>query len=259
MSGSFSGSRLSFSLLVACLASASPAARGDSSFKDVTLVSSRQGPGAAAAVLDVESRSEALEREHVALAAQNEVFARQIEALRLRLEALGMGGSGAGESLVEQRLVSAVNDLRHSEAQRKALRDSLQSLVDALAVYLPVLESSDAEAAVVVRSQLKSAHRSLGAGSLPLEFAGSAGAGSRAVVLSIERGLGVIVASTGAESQVRVGTPFVIERGDKVIGRARAVDVRARVCALLLDNSGLAGLQEGSITEGDSVRVDARR
>ena len=259
MSGSFNGFRLSFSLLVACLASASPTARGDGSFKDVTLVSSRQEAGGAASVLDVESRSEALDREHAALAAQNEVFARQIEALRLRLEALGMGGSGAGESLVEHRLVSAVNDLRHSEAQRKALRDSLQSLVDALAVYLPVLESSDAEAAVVVRTQLKSAHRSLGVGSLPLEFAGSAGARSRGVVLSIEKGLGVIVASTGAENQVRVGTPFLIERGDKVIGRARAVDVRARVCALLLDNSGVAGLQGGSVTEGDSVRVDARR
>jgi hypothetical protein len=247
------------SSLVVCLASASLAAQGDGSFRDVTVVASGQRPGASARSLEGDERSDVVGREHGALAAQAEIFSRQVEALRLRLEALGVSGAGSPESLVEQRLVTAVSDLRQSEVQSRALRVALESILEALGVYLPVLQMSDAEAALVLRSRMNTAQLALNpvSSGAPVSVGSELAPGS--VVVSVIQNLGVVLVSPGTDSQVRLGTPFLIERGGRVVGRARAVDVRARVCALVVESTVDGGVSGLGIIEGDSVRLDARR
>src|SRR3954470_12703850 len=59
-----------------------------------------------------------------------EVFRRQAGELKLRLEALGVEGGSGATSKLEQRLLTAVNDLRHAEQDRGKLRESLLALTE---------------------------------------------------------------------------------------------------------------------------------
>jgi len=114
-------------LFGACLASVNPAACGEGSFSRVGVQDAQVRPVGVS-----ESRESSLGDSSGGLAeqlssavAQNEVFTRQIEGLRLRLEALGFGGGATPSSLVEQRLLGAVSDLRNAERGRVSLRSAL--------------------------------------------------------------------------------------------------------------------------------------
>jgi hypothetical protein len=248
--------------LGACLALGIPAARGEGSLNGgresvPSFVGSAFASGNGSSESGAVGGSRVgLERECAALAAQNEVFARQVEALRLRLEALGVSGASSVQSVVEQRLVSAVNDLRQSELDRKALREALASLCETLSVYMPILSKVDSEAALVLATRLKGGHQALSLSCQRNSVSGRQSGAAGSVVARVDRNLGVVVANGGADSQVRLGAPVLIERAGRMVGAGRAVDVRAQVFAVLVER-----VEEGQAwpKEGDTVRMDIRK
>jgi hypothetical protein len=242
----------------ACIALVLPAARGEGSLNNVgdsavagRLASGREGPG-----ISLEDRFELLERDYAAAVAEKEEFARQVDALRLRLEALGCVGNGTTQSLVEGRLLKAVSDLRQSEQSRKSLLLILKGIYDALIVQVDSLSRQDQEAAFVMENQLRLAGNALGYSSRTGSALTKDRSLGRATVLALEKNLGVVVVGFGCESNVRVGAPLVFERGSTVVGLGRAVDVRPSVSAVVVER---VFNEKSWLALEDVVRADVRR
>jgi hypothetical protein len=242
----------------ACLALVLPAARGESSLNNVgdsavaaSLAGGSEGPGSS-----LEKRFDLLERDYAAVVAEKEEFARQVYALRLRLEALGCLGSGTAQSLVEGRLLKAVSDLRQSEQSRKTLLLVLKGIYDALIVHVDGVSKQDQEAAFVIESQLRLAGAALESSSKSDSALTKDRSVGRATVLRLEKNLGAVVVGFGSESSVRIGTPIVFERGGTVVGLGRAVDVRPSVSAVFVER---VFNEKSWLAVGDVVRADVRR
>jgi hypothetical protein len=242
----------------ACLALVLPAARGEGSLNNVgdsavagVLASGSEGPGSS-----LEKRFELLERDYAAAVAEKEEFARQNDALRLRLEALGCLGSGSYQSLVEGKLLRAVSDLRQSEQSRKTLLLVLKSMYDALIVHFDSLSKQDQEAAFVIENLLRLAGDALGNSYRSDSGLTRDRSVGRATILRLERSLGAVVVSFGSDSNVRTGAPIVFERGGTKVGLGRAVDVRPSVSAVVVER---VFNEKSWLAVGDVVRADVRR
>ena len=230
-----------------CSALALPVAHG---WCSLDISEAQSGSAGLSAEVD-ESRYARLEREFSAVCAQNEVFARQLDALRLRLEAVGLDAGASASAAVEQRLLSAVSDLRQSEAQRRRLGEALDRLVGAVALFRSSVVS-DPEEALVLDNEVRTARRALGSE----QSASGTDAAMGPVVLSANRQLGVFLASLGSDQQVRVGAPFRVERAGELVALARVVDIRSRVCAMAVES--LADAAQFA-RKGDSLRLNTRR
>ena len=72
-----------------------------------------------------------------------------------------------------------------------------------------------------------------------------------AQVLAVNPQLQVVVLNVGREAGTRVGMPFLILRGDRLIGRVRVVEVRRRVCGAVIEQ-----VEKGvTPAAGDAARV----
>ena len=91
------------------------------------------------------------------LAASNveaEVFRRKYSDLQLRMEALGLDGANKDRAKLEQRLLSAVSDLRLMQKERERYRDQMLGLSEAIIHLLKTSTGGDALARMEVEAQL---------------------------------------------------------------------------------------------------------
>lgn len=203
-------------------------------------------------------RSEAEEARKLAAAstAESEIFKRQVQELILRMEAVG--SSTTDPSKLEQRLLQAVHDLQLSDRNQKGLSASLMRMVQLSQAFI---ETTDAETKMVLQTELKNAEETLvkaavgDFGALKNKATETPPDLQSGKISAVKPELGCVVINLGTKQGVRVGMPFQVRRGTKLIATIRVVDARHGFAGTVIQN--LVSDKE-PIKLGDTVRVDAQ-
>jgi hypothetical protein len=188
--------------------------------------------------------------------AEAEIFKRQVQELALRMEALGT--STADPSKLEQRLLQAVHDLQLSERSRKALSTQLLRMSELAQAFL---EKPDAEAKLVFQTELKRAEEIMvkaavgDFAALEHKAAEPAADLQNGKVSAVKPELGCVVINLGTRHGVKVGMPFQVRRGTKLVATLRVVDARQGFAGTVIQN---LVSDKDPIKLGDTVRVDAQ-
>ncbi|MES2571357.1 MAG: hypothetical protein V4710_15055 [Verrucomicrobiota bacterium] len=186
-----------------------------------------------------------------------EVFRRQAGALKLRLEAIGVDGAGGNTAKLEQRLLKAVNDLKIIEDERKALKDALVRLSEAVLTYQKVTVSTNPESRLALEAEMRGAAKALGV--TPPESVQATAISSSltdAMVISVKEEIALVVANVGSNHGVQVGMPFRVLRDGKTIGKIRVVDVREKIAGAVIQDLSSDKLK---VEFGDRLTVEAQK
>jgi len=188
------------------------------------------------------------------LAAANveaETFRRKYSDLQLRMEALGLDSANKDRAKLEQRLLSAVSDLRLTEKEREKYRDQMLGLSEAVIHLLKTSTGGDALARMEVEAQLRGASElATKQPKAPEEMATL----MDARVISVKEEWSLVVANIGQNQGVKIGMPMRVMRADKLIATLRVVDVRQRICGAVIQEMG-----SEKIKVGDRLQADARQ
>jgi hypothetical protein len=183
---------------------------------------------------------------------QAEVFRRKYSDLHLRMEALGLESADKDRAKIEQRLLSAVSDLRLLQKEREQYRDQSLRLSEAILHLLKTSTGGDAQARMDVETQLRSLNALVAAeDNTPVEPTLMDGN-----VVSVKEEWSLVVGNVGEKQGVKMGMPMRVMRGDKLIARLRVVDVRQRICGAVIQEMG-SGKEK--IKVGDRLQADARK
>jgi len=188
------------------------------------------------------------------LAAANvevEVFRRKYSELQLRVEALGLEAANKDRSKLEQRLLSAVSDLRLLRKEREKYRDQMLGLSEAIVHLLKTSTGGDALARMEVEAQLRSSSELAVKAQDSSEETASL---MDARVVSVKEEWSLVVGNIGERHGVKMGMPLRVMRADKLIATLRVVDVRQRICGAVIQEMG-----SEKIKVGDRLQADARK
>ena len=188
--------------------------------------------------------------------AESEIFKRQVQEMALRMEALG--SSTTDPSKLEQRLLQAVHDLQLSDRSRKNLSAALMRMVQLAQAFV---EKTDAESKMVLQTELKNAEETLvkaavgDFGALEQKAAEPPADLQNGKVSAVKPELGCVVINLGTKQGVKVGMPFQVRRGTKLVATIRVVDARQGFAGTVIQN---LVSDKDPIKLGDTVRVDAQ-
>ncbi len=184
-----------------------------------------------------------------------ETFKRQCNELSLRIEALGIAGVEKDQGKVEQRLLSAVRDLRLLKEQNETAVSQLVRLTESIQVLMKSTEGINPQLRMNVETELRKTNEILGAPTASRVDAVEATLND-GMVVDIKADLALVVANIGDRHGVRIGMPFQVWRGNKRIGEVRVVDVRDRISGAIIQS---LDSEKEPIQTGDRLKVDARQ
>jgi hypothetical protein len=188
------------------------------------------------------------------LAASNveaEVFRRKYSDLHLRMEALGLDAANKNRAKLEQRLLSAVSDLRLVQKDREQYRDQALRLSEAILHLLKTSTGGDAQTRMEVEAQLRSMNELIAkAENAPVETTTL----MDGRVVSVKEEWSLVVGNLGEKQGVKMGMPLRVMRGDQRIATLRVVDVRQKICGAVIQEMG-----SEKIKVGDRLQADARQ
>lgn len=194
--------------------------------------------------------------ESLALAnSEAEVFKRQANELSLRLEALGIPGLGGDPGKVEQRLVSAVRDLRIAQEQLEATRSQLVRLSESVQLLIPNAPNLDPELRMNLETEIRKTNEVLGAANANKTEAVDPTL-TDGMVIDTKAELSLVIANVGSIQGVRVGMPFQVWRNNQRVGEVRVVDVRERISGAIIQS---LENEKNPIKTGDRLRVDTKK
>ncbi len=188
--------------------------------------------------------------------AESEIFKRQVQEMALRMEALG--SSTTDPSKLEQRLLQAVHDLQLSDRSRKNLSAELMRMVQLTQAFV---EKPDAESKLVLQTELKKAEEVLvkaavgDFAALEQKVAEVPTNLQNGKVSAVKPELGCVVINLGSSHGVKVGMPFQVRRGTRLIATLRVVDARQGFAGTIIQN---LVSDKDPIKLGDTVKVDAQ-
>jgi hypothetical protein len=192
-----------------------------------------------------------------ATSGEAEVFKRQAMEMKLRIDALGTGGAGAGGVKLEQRLLAAVNDLRVMTDEKRKLSEALIRLTEATSLFARTSTGANPDSRLALEAELRNAKSVLGAGSpAAVEAEAVPSSVTSGMAISVKEDLALVVMNLGEKQGVKVGMPFQVLRGEKLIGSVRVVDVREKIAGALIQN---LSSEKDHIQVGDHLKVDARQ
>jgi hypothetical protein len=192
-----------------------------------------------------------------AASGESEVFKRQAMELKLRIEALGLDVSGSNTSKLEQRLLTAVSDLRVMAEENKKLSEAIVQLSEAAALYAKTSTNANTEASVALEAAKRNANAALGGASPNAVEAQPVNSTiSDAVAVSVADELALVVMNIGAKQGVKIGMPFQVIRGDHIVGSVRVVDVREKIAGAVIQD---LTTDKDRIKVGDRLKVAAYR
>jgi hypothetical protein len=188
---------------------------------------------------------------------ESEVFKRQAMELKLRIEALGLDVSGSNVSKLEQRLLTAVSDLRVMAEENKKLSEALVQLSEAASVYAKTATNANTEASVALEAAKRNANAALGGTSPNAVEAQRVDATiSDGLAVSVADDLALVVMNIGAKQGVKLGMPFQVIRGDHIVGSVRVVDVRDKIAGAIIQD---LTTDKDRIKVGDRLKVSTYR
>lgn len=184
--------------------------------------------------------------------AEAELFRRKYSDLELRMEALGLESASKDRAKLEQRLLTAVSDLRLAQEERDEFRDQMLRTNEAVLRYLKTSQGGDAQARMDVETQLRATNQLVARSTtVAPETEPSLMDGS---VISVKDEWSFVVANLGEKQGVKIGMPLRVLRGDRRIATVRVVDVRQRICGAVIQEMD----SKENIKVGDRLQVDAR-
>ena len=170
---------------------------------------------------------------------ESELFQKKWTEAKLQAQTLGVNFADASAAGAQRQLVESVRALYLAEAERQRLIEQLQRLLTAIQENRDVAgEVERAKALLAVREK-----ETTGQGAQPTL--------QEAQVLDVNPGLRLVVLNVGLLHGARVGMPFIVTRGDRVIGQVRIVEVRRRICGALIENVE----KNLKVTAGDGAHV----
>ena len=179
------------------------------------------------------------------------------ERLRGLLEGLGIAALENNREQTQDRLLSALSDLRISEASRKKLADSLMELAESSLVFAKTVQNPDAVAGDSLQKALVKAEATLaGASSRVVETTAPTSDLMDARIVSLKNELGIAVIGVGARDGVKPGMPFEIYREDKPIAKVLVTEVRNSVSGAVIQE--LASVTD-PVRVGDRAKVELTR
>ena len=168
------------------------------------------------------------------------------EKLRLQMEGLGVAALDPTHTELQQRLLTALSDLRILEGHRRILTEALVGLSEASLGFAKTSSGGDAAARENLNKSLAAAERALSGSKLTVAAGAESGTLDNARVVSLKEDLGVAVLNIGSRQGVHPGMPFSIYRKDKPVARALVVDVRQSICGAVVQEL---------VSKGEPVRV----
>ncbi len=154
---------------------------------------------------------------------------RELETIRLDLEALGTYPLGTDD----ERLKQAVANRKVLEDRNSKLETAALKLTNQVREYLKTAFAADAEARLNVESAIRGLDVELGIRHKPrpqVDF----GSLQEAKIISIDSQSGLLVLNAGGKQQVRIGMTFRILRGNGQIAEAIIARVRPDISGALV-------------------------
>ncbi len=186
---------------------------------------------------------------------ETETFKRQAMELKLRIEALGLETAGGNSSKLEQRLLTAVSDLRVVAEEKKKLSEAILRLSEASSLYVKTAAGTNVETRIVLETALRNANVAIGLNSSnAVEAVAVPATIADGMAMSVKDDLALVVINVGSKQGVRVGMPFKVVRGDRLIGNVRVVDVREKIAGAIIQN---LISEKDRIQVGDRMMVEA--
>lgn len=198
-----------------------------------------------------------MRKNFAATSSEGEIFKRQAMELKLRIEALGLETAGGNQAKLEQRLLTAVSDLRVMADEKKRLSEALVRLSEASSLFAKTASAADAETRLALETEIRNANAALGMTSPnALEAMPVPATISDGLAISVKDDLALVVINLGSQQGVKIGMPFQVIRGDRLIGSVRVVDVREKISGAVIQN---LSSEKDRIKVGDRLKVDARQ
>ncbi len=192
-----------------------------------------------------------------AISGESEIFKRQAADMKLKSEALGIGTTDPSGAKLEQRVLAAVNDMRVLAEEKKKLTEAIVRLTEAASVYAKTATGASPEMRMTLETEIRNANAALGLNSPNAVEASAIPASlNDAAVISVKDDLALVVMNLGSEHGVKVGMPFQVTRGKKIIGSVRVVDVRGKIAGAFIQD---LTTEKDRIQVGDHLKVDARQ
>ncbi len=188
------------------------------------------------------------------VSSQGALFKAQASEMKLRMDALGIGVFAGGNSILEQRLLSAVNQLRAMEVKKARVSEALVRLTEAAGLYVRADSDQNAESRLTLETEIRNSNSALLAESMTpdgLAVVPSLGNGR---VVSANANLSLVVVNMGSSSGVKLGMPMLVIRDQQVIGHVRVVDVREKIAGAVIQD---LVSQRKQFKIGDHVNVVA--
>ncbi len=187
---------------------------------------------------------------------EGEIFRRQASELKLRIEALGLESAGGNSAKLEQRLLTAVSDMRFMAEENKKLSEAIVRLSEAATMYAKTATGANPETRLSLEAEIRNANMALGLNSPSAVEASAVPATlTDGAVISVKDDLALVVMNLGSKHGVKVGMPFQVIRDDKIIGSVRVVDVREKIAGAYIQD---LSSEKDRIKVGDHLKVDAR-
>lgn len=172
---------------------------------------------------------------------ESEFFQKLWIEAQLRAQTLGANLTDADANASQRQLVESLRSLYLAEAERQRLIEQLNRL------FAAVQTGQNVTGKVERAKALLAAEKPVSQPATPTRVSGL----ETARVLEFNPKLRLVVLDVGSRHGARVGMPFIVLRGDRVIAWARVVEVRQKICGALIEKT------EGNITvkAGDTASV----
>jgi len=187
--------------------------------------------------------------------AEAETFKRQASELALRLDTLGLIELDQNPEGLEQKLLTAVREVRVQTRRAEELENALIGLTEAVLALLQSAEEVPPEIRLDMETRLRQTNELLGALPGVEEAPAVEPELTNALVLEVKPEISLLIANVGSRQGVRIGTPFHIQRGSELIGTALVVDVRERISGAIIQN---LQNETNPAQAGDRLRVVTR-
>ena len=204
----------------------------------------------------LEAQVAAAREQNVALAqsvasanAESGQLKESYERLRGLLEGLGIGALENSTDQVQERLLTALSDLRLADTQKKKVAEALMSLAEATLAYVKTSQSSDEVAKKNLEGAMEKTEAALRAANAQAGSEVAAKSLHEARVVSLKPEFGVAVLDVGSRDGVKPGMPFEIYREDKPIAKVLVTEVRKAVSGAVVQEN---------MNEKDPIRVGDR-
>ena len=189
--------------------------------------------------------------------AECEVFRRQYTDIKMRMEALGLASVGDNKEALEQRLLKSVSDLKLLRDEKDKIAERMVALSETVLLYMKTASNADPQIRAEIEAQLRAANGAISVAAAKDSGVASAPVGelTNGQVISVKEDLSLIIGNLGSQQGVKVGMPFLIQRGDHLVARARVVDVREKISGAIIEEYGS---NTEKVKVGDTMHVDVQ-